>query len=47
MICHRMLAGAAVGLLTAALGLPGVAVAGPRQDSVDHAPCIRCRCRPT
>ncbi|WP_432906754.1 hypothetical protein ACQP1S_13460 [Micromonospora matsumotoense] len=34
MIHHRTLAGAAVGLLTAALGLPGVAVAGPRGDSV-------------
>ncbi|WP_328346076.1 hypothetical protein [Micromonospora sp. NBC_00421] len=34
MVRHRMLAGVAVGLLTAALGLPGAAVAGPRQDSL-------------
>ncbi|QDY09193.1 hypothetical protein FJK98_20200 [Micromonospora sp. HM134] len=34
MIRHRLLAGAVVGLLTAVLGLPGTAPAGPRRDGL-------------
>ncbi|MBM7085872.1 hypothetical protein ACN267_11280 [Micromonospora sp. WMMD734] len=41
MIGQRVFAGAAVGLLTAALALPGSAAAGPRRDSIGY-----CALRP-